>query len=161
MSKINSALATYLHDHLGAANFAVELLEHWRDKGEAEAKRFAADLLPEVKRDRAQLKRVIRAVRDSSHSLKEVAGWVAEKTTRWKLGAAKGKELALFEGLEVLVLGIAGKHALWRMLHALARTHPKLRPFDFTALTRSARQQQTRAEKWRLSAGKVALAGER
>lgn len=158
MPKKNSALATYLHDHLGAANFAVELLERWQADGGPDAKRFASDLLAEIKRDRAELRRVIRAVGRSSHSLKEVAGWVAEKATRWKLGAASGRQLALFEGLEVLVLGIGGKLALWQMLHVLARTHARLRPFDFSALARSARQQQARVEKWRLAAGVAALA---
>ncbi len=161
MPKPNSALATYLHDHLGAANFAMELLEKWRSADEPEAKRFAAELFSQIKRDRAQLRHVIRAVGSASHSLKEVAGWVAEKATRWKLGAASGDKLALCEGLEVLVLGIAGKRALWRMLHVLARTHLELCRFDFSALIRSARLQQTRVEKWRLSVGAVALAGER
>lgn len=142
---MNTPFATYLHDHLGAANFAVELLEKWRDGSDDENfRRFSTGLLTDIELDRTELRKVIRAVGVTGHSLKEAAGWLAEKVTRLKLGTEGDARLALFEALEFLALGIAGKLALWRMLAVLSRSDPRLGRFDFYRLALRANAQRVR-----------------
>lgn len=154
----NTLLATYLHDHLAGANLAIELLEKWRTGSEdKDLRSFADELLFEIKHDRTQLRRVIRTVGSAGHSLKEAAGWLAEKATRLKLETEGDTGLALFEGLELLMLGIAGKSALWQMLAVLARSNQRLRRFDFRGLVRRADAQCLRVGKRRLAAGAVAF----
>jgi hypothetical protein len=157
--KTNTPLATYLHDHLGAASFALELLEKWRDGSrDKEFRRFATQLHSEIKRDRTLLRQVIRAVGSPDKSLKEAAGWLAEKATRLKLGVEGDAGLSLFEGLEVLTLGIAGKIALWRMLAVIAGSHPRLDKFDFSRMAQRANAQRAQVERLRLAVGRKVFA---
>jgi hypothetical protein len=87
-------LATYLHDHLGGAKAAIDLLEAMRDRQEEQQLRdFAANLLIEVKADRDTLQRLAEKVGSGSNFLKEFTGWAAEKVTRLKLGQGSGEAL--------------------------------------------------------------------
>jgi hypothetical protein len=153
-----SPLAIYLHDHLGAANSAVQMLETWRSERHGpEFKHFTVQLLAEVKKDRSELRNVIRAIGGSSHSWKEVAGWLAEKAALLKLRATGDADLAFFEGLELLALGVAGKRALWKMLSVVARYDDRLRRFDFRRLERTASAQAIAVQRQRLAAGRKAF----
>ena len=156
----HAPLATYLNDHLGAANSAVELLEKWRDKSEdKDLRQFAARLVAEIKQDRAQLRMMIRAIGGGTgRSFKEVAGWLVEKATRFKLGSKGDAGLALFEGLEILSLGIAGKLGLWEMLAVVAQSDERLRRFNFRQLQKRAVTQRIRVERRRLTSGKAVFA---
>src|SRR5688572_17627130 len=100
---MSEPLEIYLHDHLGAANFALELLAKWRrDRKTPGFARWAAQLHEEIDADREILRQVIERVGEPSHSPKEALGWIAEKISRLKLSTRRPLEFGRFEGLEVL-----------------------------------------------------------
>jgi hypothetical protein len=90
---MSDPLSTYLHDHLGGAKAALDLLEAMRDgHKDAALKDFAAYLLMEVQADRDTLQRLAEQVGSGSDTLKEFSGWFAEKVTRLKLGQGSGED---------------------------------------------------------------------
>ena len=66
-------------------------------------------------------------------------------------------DLSLLLELELLYLGIEGKHSLWRSLDALHDS--RLAEFDFSKLAARAREQLAAVEEQRLSAAASALSG--
>ena len=83
---MSDPLSTYLHDHLAAAQFAVELLKslHEQHAGEPLGA-FAATLLREVEEDRQTLQRIVDQAGTEASLLKEATAWVGEKVSRFKL----------------------------------------------------------------------------
>ena len=155
---MSESLATYLHDHLGAANFAIELLKKWTDGSQASGLRdWAQPLLMEIDQDRAELRTMIERIGQPAHSLKETAGWLAEKASRAKLSDRGNPAFAEFEGLEILALGILGKLALWEVLRNLASHDSRLADCDWPRLINSARDQHRRVEARRLQMAESAF----
>ena len=109
---------------------------------------FASDLLAEVQSDTDILRGVIEKVGESHFDLKEVAGWLAEKASRFKLGHENAGGLGVFEALETLSLGIMGKLALWRVLSIIEDN--RIPQTDFAKLAASAQSQYSRVEEYRL-----------
>lgn len=146
-------LASYLHDHLAGATFALELLEALRDQYAASPLgAFAGDLLIEIQKDKIILQRLAESIGAGTSTLKEVASWITEKASRLKLRRQAEVPLGTFETLEALVLGIAGKEALWTTLHHLSRRDRRVEGLDYPALIARAREQQSRAEAQRIQA---------
>jgi hypothetical protein len=145
-------LSIYLHDHLGAAQSAVELLDYWQEKHRGEPLGiFAAELRTEVEADVAELRQIIARVGASPHSMKEAAGWLAEKASRFKLRHEHSEALGVFEGLEMLALGVLGKRALWEALEVVAVSDPRLQETDLEKLAVRAKQQHARIEARRIN----------
>lgn len=159
-ANMSKTLAIYLHDHLGAANFALELLAKWsRDEQLPGLAPWAQQLHAEVDRDRDVLCKVITLTGRQPHSLKEVAGWLAEKISRYKFSRRQSPEFAHFEGLEILALGILGKVSLWQTLNLLTPDNPGLAAFAYPELIRRAEKQHDDVESRRLSFARPALSG--
>jgi hypothetical protein len=155
---MSDPLSTYLHDHLGGAKAAIDLLGAMRDSHKDQALRdFAADLLVEVQADRDTLQRLAEKVGSGSNALKEFSGWFAEKVTRLKLGQGSGVDLATFEALEFLALGVRGKLEMWRALDVVAAGDKRLTGYDFRQLAARAEAQYEQVEQRRLQAAKIAL----
>jgi hypothetical protein len=144
-------LATYLHDHLAASTFAIDLLqelrEHYRDDSLGQ---FASSLLGNIEEDRNALQRIVARVGKGSVGLKEAGAWLAEKATRPKLSHGDPKGLGTFQAVETLALGILGKVALWHSLMIVAETDDRLRDVDFQQLVNRAQAQHATAEENRL-----------
>jgi len=155
---MSDALSIYLHDHLAGAKFAVEMLQAWQDDDEqpAEFREFAADLKQQVEEDRHLLERLVGQVAKPVHSLKDAAGWLAEKASRYKLAHRDNRAFARHEGLEMLALGILGKLSLWNALRALPL--PPLSGIDLERLAQSARAQYDRVETRRIAGVREAFA---
>lgn len=144
---MSAPLNIYLRDHLVGANFAIELLETWSDDALLPGlKAWAAPLREEISADRDTLKEIIKRLDEPSHPVKEKLGWLAEKISRFKLSHRQPPELAHFEGLEILALGILGKMALWDALGILAAEDSRLAGFDYTRLREDAHAQHARVE---------------
>ena len=155
---MSAPLAIYLHDHLGAANFALELLDTWHRDGEPpDFARWAGQLHAEIAADREVLRQIIARVGEPSHSAKEALGWIAEKISRYKLSSRHPPEFARFEGLEVLALGILGKLSLWETLQLLAPHDGRLAGCDYAKLIERARSQHAEVARRRLEICQVAL----
>jgi hypothetical protein len=151
-------LATYLHDHLGGARTAIELLQAMRDheKGTPLGE-FAAYLLAEVEADRDTLQRLADKIGAGPSVLKEVTGWLGEKATRVKLGQSAEDEFSTFQSLEFLALGVLGKGGLWKALDVAAASDQRLGGYDFKQLASSAQMQYEKVERQRLELAETAL----
>jgi hypothetical protein len=152
-------LSTYLHDHLGGAKAAIDLLEAMRDgHKDQHLKDFAAYLLIEVQSDRDTLQRLAEKVSGGSNMLKEFSGWFAEKVARLKLGQGSGEDFRTFEALEFLALGVRGKMGMWKALDVAAGdTRLRLSGCDFKHLAARAEAQYRQVEQKRIQAAKNAL----
>lgn len=153
------ALRTYLHDHLAAAGFALEIIEAWEKNAEHPPafRHFAAQLGREIASDREVLRQIVASVGDDSASIKHAAGWLADKLTRYKLSSGGNLALARFEGLEVIALGILGKLALWDTLRRIPSLRDQTQQFDLEGLAHAAKDQHARVEARRLEAAQDAL----
>ena len=155
---MNDPLATYLHDHLAGAAYAIDLVEFMGDKHkDQELGQFASTLLVEITQDRDTLRQIAERAGVDSSTLKEVATWIGEKVGRIKLGHDSGSGLATFEALEFLALGIHGKLALWRALQVVAPSDPRLAGVDFDKLAARAQSQHDKVEQRRLETARTAL----
>lgn len=155
---MSDSLSTYLHDHLGGAKAAIDLLEAMRDGHKDQPlKDFAASLLIEVQADRDTLQRLAEKVGSGSNVLKEFSGWFAEKATRLKLGQGSGGDFGTFEALEFLALGVRGKMGMWRALDVAAVGDTRLSGCDFKQLAARAEAQYQQVEQNRMQAAKSAL----
>ena len=155
---MSDPLSTYLHDHLGGAKAAIDLLEGMRDSHKDQVlKDFAASFLLEVQADRDTLQRLAEKAGTGSNALKEFSGWLAEKITRLKLGQGSGGDFGTFEALEFLALGVRGKMGMWRALDVAAAGDTRLSGFDFRQLTARAEAQYEQVEQKRMQVAKIAL----
>jgi hypothetical protein len=114
------------------------------------------ELAREIEEDRATLEGVMDRVGAGRNQVKVAAAWVAEKAGRLKPNGRllTYSPLSRLEELEVLLLGITGKLALWRALdHALGGDAG----LDLPALEARAESQRRRAEELRLRAADEAF----
>ena len=153
-----NALATYLHDHLAGADFAIESMEIMQEKHTDEALRlFFAEMLVEVRKDRDTLQAVNDRVGAGSNGMKQVTAWLSEKVSRLKLGATAEDPFATFEALEFLALGVLGKLHLWRALEIVTGQDLALGHINFAELVARAEAQHAQLETQRITYAARAL----
>lgn len=146
----NQALRTYLHDHAAGAEHAIQLLRALKDEHKGTALGdFAAALLPQVEADLKTLETIANHCGADGFQVKELAGWLGDKLTRFKL-APGGSQFNTFEVLEFLSLGILGKRALWKALHQTSTMRPQLKEIDLVSLIERAETQYAATERRRL-----------
>jgi hypothetical protein len=107
-------------------------------------------LLPAIRDDDHVLRIIAERIGPGPSPLKEVGGWILEKAGRLKLGHTGSTDFAMFESVELLVLGIHGKLCLWKTLLVVSSTGSRLQGFDFEALSCRAQQQYDQVERNRL-----------
>jgi hypothetical protein len=151
-------LATYLHDHLAGAAYAVDLVETLRknylgtDLGE-----FAARLQSEILADKQELHEIAGHFGQASDPIKDSAAWLSERVSRMKMNHSDSYGLGTFEALEFLRLGIHGKAALWQALARIASHYEALARVDFQRLSKRAQIQEDEVERYRVSLADQAL----
>jgi hypothetical protein len=151
-------LGTYLNDHLAGSEAGLQLIARLaEDYPDTEFADGLRSLHAEIEEDQQELKRLLERVADGGSTIKQAAGWVAEKLTRLKLGLKTAEPLALFEALEALSLGILGKRALWRGLAVIAADTLDVGEINLADLERRALDQWERVEGWRLNAAERAF----
>ena len=125
---VNKHVATYLNDHLAGAVAAVRLLESLEDVYEELRPRLSA-LRADIEADRLDLLALMARLDIGESGARKIGGWVAEQATalKMRLDDSADGPLRLFESLEFLSLGIAGKLGLWDALKAAAEVSPQLR----------------------------------
>jgi hypothetical protein len=122
-------LPIYLNDHLAGSTAALELARRaLRSNSQNEYGPPLARLAAEVEEDRKTLQSIMAGLGVGSDRAKLLAAWAAEKVGRLKLnGRLLGySPLSRLMELEVLLLGVTGKLALWRALDQLAPQDPRL-----------------------------------
>jgi hypothetical protein len=145
-------LATYLHDHLAGSHFAIKLLDSLHQQYKEEPLGvFAHTVCAEIQQDQDILQQIIEHVGKARLDMGELAGWLAERASQFKLhrdGTSGG--LGTFEALETLTLGIRGKGALWKSLSLISQFDMRLPKYDYGGLMARAEDQFKRVEEQRL-----------
>jgi hypothetical protein len=155
---MSEPLVTYLDDHLGGAQIAIQLLEAMRDQHDNQRFRdFAGLLLPEIEADDCSLRSVAEKIGAGPNVAKQIGGWLLEKVSRLKLGHTGSTDFEMFESLELLALGIQGKLCLWKALQAASGLDSRLREYNFAELIGRAEQQCDKVESQRLDLAQIVL----
>ena len=140
-------LRTYLQDHHAGATVGVELAR--RAAGSNSESDYGPELdrlAEEIAADRETLEQVMGGLGVKPSTIKDAAGWTAEKLGRLKpnnslLSYSPLSRVVEFEGL---VIGVTGKIALWESLRsALGES---LDGIDLAALAERAADQRSRLE---------------
>lgn len=157
-------LGAYLTDHLAGSTAALDHVEKMRrgDDGSTLAV-FLADLDRDIRADREVLEDLIGRLGVDKTPLsqaKQAAASVVEKVGRLKFAepVTGSADLSRLLELEALELGIEGKHAMWRALHRLAPSDPRLAELDYVELMERARRQVDGLERYRLETAAKAFA---
>ncbi len=156
---MSDSLASYLHDHLAGSHFAIELLKSLGDQYSGEPLgQFVSGLAVEIEQDQTVLLEIIDQVGKTRPNLKQAAGWLTEKVSKFRLSRDAEGGFGAFEALEILALGILGRIALWRALAVIAEDQTELQNLDFEQLIARAQDQHDRVEENRLRVAQTALA---
>jgi uncharacterized protein YukE len=137
-------LSIYLHDHLAASTFGVELARRvWRENQGTSYEEYLAGLAKEIDEDRAALQRIADELRAGRDELKTVAAWTGEKLGRLKLnGRLTGyAPLSRVLELEGLASAVQGKLGLWRSLRELSAEDSRLDRPELDALIERGERQ--------------------
>jgi hypothetical protein len=118
---------------------------------------FAAALVPEIHADDHTLRSIAEKIGPGPSAVKEIGGWPLEKAARLKLGHTGSTDFSMFESLELLALGIHGKHCLWEALQVASRRDPRLREYAFEDLIGRAKQQYDKVNSERLNLAETIL----
>jgi hypothetical protein len=155
---MSAPLATYLNDHLGGAQVALQVLETMRDQHDDQRFReFAGTLLPEIQADDQTLRSIAEKIESGPSIAKQAGGWLLEKMSRVKLGHSGSTNFEMFESLELLSLGIQGKLCLWKALGVAMDADSRLRGYDFEKLRARAAAQYEQVETQRLDLARTVL----
>lgn len=142
-------LAAYVQDHLAGARFAVTLLQDLSKQNfDADVAHFSVDLRSQVEADRQVLEEFSIQLGSATHSWKEIAAWVAQKVSQFKLNV--NTPVGIFEAIEFLTLGVQGKQALWKALDAARDGDSRVGGLDLTTLSARAQSQYLELEALRL-----------
>src|SRR5262249_4463540 len=132
----------YLNDHLAGSVVALELIEHWQEQYKEELlESFFGRLGTEIRVDRDTLREVMDSLGIDESTVRQTGAWAAEKMARARLKVL-GDEPGLVLALEGLIMGISGKHMLWRSL-AVAKVANGSN-WDFEQLQRRAEDQMNK-----------------
>ena len=115
----HEALAAYLHDHLGGAEVAIQVVERLRRTStSADERMFFEWLYRQLDQDREVVELLLQGLGASPMSAKRFAGHASGALLKFLAGGARG-DLALFRTLEALAIGVQGKRCMWRALQFL------------------------------------------
>jgi hypothetical protein len=161
MMPADKSLSGYLTDHMAGSVSASDLAKRGAKRNEGPIALFFADLSREIELDRRTLASVAEQCGVDASPLKEAGAVVAERLSRFKIDhrVTGSPQLSLLLELELLYLGIEGKHTLWRTLGALSGHESGLSGFDFDKLARRATEQLAAVEEQRLAVAVDALSG--
>ncbi|WP_324290887.1 transaldolase [Streptomyces sp. H27-S2] len=148
-------LATYLNDHYAGATGGLELFRRAASaQANTESGTALADLARQVEEDRDSLTRLMSDLGVPTSRSKAAMGWLAEKAGRLKPNGHLLTRSPLSDVLEAesMLLGVQGKAACWRTLHALAETDERLSVDRLDTLLERAERQIEVLEELRASA---------
>lgn len=153
-------LAIYLNDHLAGSTSGRELC---RRAAETHRGSTAGDVLAhlaeEIREDREELLRLMRALDIPVRHYKTAAGWAGERLGRLKLNGrlARRSPLSSVVELEGLRLGVEGKTAVWETLRALADRDERLDAHLLDRLLERARRQAAALDRLRVTRAREVL----
>lgn len=151
-------LRIYLNDHLAGSVAALELIDHLTETFQGETlETFFVHLRDDIARDQETLEGLLKAIDEQASTVRRAGAWVAEKLSRLKirLSDSEKDQLGLLNALEVLILGITGKRALWQALAASSESSPQVRGLDYAQLEQRAIEQLDRVNAKRLEVART------
>ena len=152
-------LETYLNDHLAGSTVGLDLCRRAAVEHEGtDLGAFLTRLADEIDEDRQALQEIMEGVGASADRIKVALAWAGEKGSRLKLMVLSS--VSPLEELEMLMLGVSGKRALWRALLEIAPQEPRLPAARLDALHERADRQVSELEQRRISAAREALIDE-
>jgi hypothetical protein len=157
---VSEHLKTYLNDHLAGSEGALELLEHLaNEQPKPELRQALEGLHQEISQERQVLEHLMEQLGIEIDHPRKLVAWFGEKLTWLKLHFESSDEgdMRLFEGLEVLSLGLKGQQALWRALAIIAPNIPELQSLNYDTLITQTEDQYTRVEAMRQAVAASAL----
>jgi hypothetical protein len=158
---MRAPLEIYLNDHLAGSDSALALLRRLVRKCRTMGSgRTLRDLMVEIQADQRTLEAVMRSVGVAARPVRRriarpVGALLALRNHA--IAARSSPEFELFQGLEMLALGIAGKRSLWRALGAIAAGHAALQRVNFAELEDRAERQIADVQKYQRSVAPAAL----
>jgi|SRR5690606_17545622 hypothetical protein len=155
-----NVLLVYLNDHRAGAVAALETIERLREIGPPTVpEHFLRQLDREIREDTEVLSDLIGRFGGEESKLKKTVAWLAEKVERLKLSRddPSDEAFALFQHLEILLLGIRGKRALWEVLEVVCRGDARFDEFDWHRLKQKADKQMDQVEIYRLDTARMAF----
>ena len=150
-------LTTYLNDHLAGSVVALEILDDMIQGREGKPLApFLEELRNDIQSDQEEFKGLMKRLEMEQSTLRKAGAWMVEKLSRTKLHRTDAGEpnRALFQSLEALALGIAGKRLLWRTLAEVVMDSRQFDGMDFAHLEARASDQIERVEAQRLEIGR-------
>jgi hypothetical protein len=154
-------LPIYLNDHLAAAVGATQLARRaaGSNRDNSPYGELLARLAEEINDDRHALQDLLKRLGVRGDAVKIVASVGAERLGRLKLNGEllRYSPLSRLEELELLLLGVTGKLALWRALRGALGGDPRTDGVDFDELIDRATSQRRRLERLRERAAAEAL----
>ncbi len=154
---MNPEIERYLNDHLAGASGALLMIQQCIDTfEEPHAVQFFKELKSDVEADRRLLEQLLTRAGLQPSGMLKTAGNLTARIGLLKLmweGFDAG-ELGLFEGLEMLAIGVQGKRLLWVTLKEICHWYPEWKDFDFAALELEAIRQRDGVEFWRIEAAR-------
>ncbi len=151
-------LGVYINDHLTGSTGGLALARRAASNStDPERTGMWNKLASELDEEREILKRVRNRIGASPNLPKYLLAWAGEKAGRLKLNGflVRKSDLGQMLELEMLLLGVTGKLALWRALIRL--DDPRLKEFDFEGLSQQAEAQRSRLEQFRINLVPAAL----
>jgi hypothetical protein len=150
-------LSVYVSDHLAGATAALERLDALIESPPTGADVASlAELRAEIGDERKRLEDIAARLPKSDRYVRQAAAWVSEKGLALKLKTdASTSAFALFESLEALSVGVAGKRLLWRLLRDRVVALPVLVGPNYTKLIEQSTRQRRVIETMRLAAGRL------
>jgi len=153
-------LIAYMEDHLAGSVAALELLDHLiPDSAETPLAAFFIDLRADIEEDQDVLRALLLRCGEEESGMRKVVAWFAEKVTwaKFRLEGTERDGIGTLQALEVLLLGITGKKALWRVLAPIAASNPPLQATDFAGLIERADNQIERVDEKRINEARKIL----
>jgi hypothetical protein len=157
---LHTRLSIYLNDHLGGSAGGLELARRLaRENKGTEYGPPLEDVANQIEEDIASLREIMGRLVVEEDRIKQAGAWAAEKVGRLKLnGQLIGySPLSRLVELEGLVLGVAGKQAMWQVMNEAYGRHPRLSGVDVPQLFVRAREQRRVLEDLRQRAAIEAL----
>jgi hypothetical protein len=157
-------LGVYLNDHLAGATVGLELVQRMAASAEpgSESATVRKRLVGEIAADRSALIKIMTTLGIKIRGYKMFAAWAGEKAGRLKFNGhlLSRSPLSDLEETEMLRLGVEGKAAGWRTLHAVAEHDSRLDTAQLDELLARAARQSEELESLRVRIAAQVLAGD-
>lgn len=114
-------LANYLNNHLAGAVAVIELVKQAvSENSSSELGKWLERFLAELEDDRETVRRILREIGSTEHTVKKLGAWVLEKMATTRLSdmamAGGSPHLRRVLELEAMLIGTHGRRGMWRLL---------------------------------------------